>query len=368
MKTPLSSMLLVSFLIVSLLLLAYLRDEDSLYAFERTDIYSLDQTNESVPVTNSFEQKETPDAFELTYGWKDYNGKNHSMIFSLSKQQLADAEEEFGYDPEELRKYLEESLWKINNEMMSHLTRFTSQQVLASKYSRYISMDKVSPKDFSLKLSAPPSLSKEAKAEFDRITEEIKREQDNYQKRIEKEQEKKRIEFLEERGFRFTGDRMSVNYSLVVQNNRLRVKHVVEAMREVNGRKSLHQFLALMLAFIQEIRYAIPPLKEKNRIILEFWVPPKVLVSNIGDCDSKGVTFASLWTNFKKYPFLLIKIPKHLFIGVAIPSFSEEGFTINGLRYTLCEVTGPVLIPPGLITQYSLLHLQGGNYRYELIR
>ncbi len=97
-------------------------------------------------------------------------------------------------------------------------------------------------------------------------------------------------------------------------------------------------------------------------------MPPRVLVNNIGDCDSKGVTFASLWTNFKKYPFILIKIPKHLFVGVAIPSFSEEGFTINGIRYTLCEVTGPDLIPPGLISQYSWFYLQGGNYRYELIQ
>lgn len=348
--------------------LAFLYNKDNPYEFGRAALYRLDQNIDSTSSTNSFEKKETPSAFELTYGWKDSQGKAHSMRFSISKQQLADADEEFGYDPEELRKYLEESLLIMNNEMISHLTKFTSQKVLASRYFRYISVDKVSPKDFSLKLSAPPSLSKEVKAEFDRITEEVKREQETYLKKVEKEREKKRKEFLEKRGFRLNGDTMGVNYRLIVESNRPRVKHVVQAMRKEYGGKSLHQFLALMLAFIQEIRYAIPPLKEENRIILEFWVPPKVLVNNIGDCDSKGVTFASMWTNFKKYPFLLIKIPKHLFVGIAIPSFSEEGFTINGLRYTLCEVTGPDLIPPGLITQYSLLHLQGGNFRYELIK
>jgi len=368
MKTPLSSILLVSFLIVSLLLLAYLSDEDSLYAFERSEIYGLDQSSESVPVTNSFEKKETPDEFELTYGWNDFKGKTHSMNFSLSKQQLTEAEDEFGYNPEELRSYLEESIQIMRDEMMSHLTRFTSEQILLSKYARYISMDNVSLKDFSLKLSAPPSLSQEAKVEFDRITDVITQEKEIYLQRIEKEQEKKRKEYLEKKGFRFTGDRMDVNYRLIVLNNRLRVKQVVEAMRKESGKKSLHQFLALMLAFIQEIRYGIPPLKEKDKIILEFWVPPKVLVSNFGDCDSKGVTFASMWSSFKKYPFLLIKIPKHLFIGVAIPSVGGGGLTVNGIRYTLCEVTGPALIPPGLITQYSLHHLQGGNYRYELIR
>lgn len=368
MKTLLSSLLFVSFLIFSLLLLAYLSDEESLPSFERTEIYRLDQNNESVPVTNSFEKKETPDEFELTYGWNDFRGKTHSMNFTLSKHQLAEAEDEFGYYPKELRNYLEESIQIMRDEMMSHLTRFTSEQILSSKYARYISMDNVSLKDFSLKLSAPASLSQEAKVEFARITDLINQEKEIYVKRIEKEQKKKRKEYLEKKGFRFTGDRMDVNYRLIALNNRSRVKQVVEAMRKEFGKKSLHQFVTLMLAFIQEIRYGIPPLKEKDKIILEFWVPPKVLVSNFGDCDSKGVTFASLWSSFKKYPFLLIKIPKHLFVGVAIPSISGGGLTVNGIRYTLCEVTGPDLIPPGMITQYSLHHLQGGNYRYELIK
>lgn len=367
MKTPLSSLLFVFFLIVSLLLLAYLSDEEGLYTTERAEIYRLDQSSESVPVTNSFEKKETAEEFELTYGWKDFKGKNHSMNFSLSKQQLAEAEDEFGYNPVELRTYLEESIQVMRDEMMSHLTRFTTEQILASKYGRYISMDNVSLKDFSLKLSAPPSLSQEAKVEFARITDMINQEKEVYLQRIEKEQEKKRKEYLETKGFRFTGNRMDVNYRLIVLNNRPRVKQVVETMRKESGKMSLNQFLALMLAFIQEIQYGLPPLEEEDKVILEFWVPPKVLVNNFGDCDSKGVTLASLWTSFKKYPFLLIKIPKHLFIGVSIPSVGG-GLTINGIRYTLCEVTGPDLIPPGLITQYSLLHLQGGNYRYELIK
>lgn len=327
----------------------------------------LGQSHSSSGQRISFDRNETPTAYELTYGWKDFKGELNTMSFSLSKQQLAEAEAEFGYYPDELAKHLEESLAKMREEMMSHLERFTSQQVLTSKYSRYITMDKVSPKDFSLKVSAPASLSKEAKEEFDRIMSEITTEREAYLDRIEKEQEKKRKEFLESRGFRFTGDSMGVNYSQVVDNNRPRVEPVVETMRNKFRKKSLHQFLALMLAFIQEIRYGLPPLEEKNKVILEFWVPPKVLLSNFGDCDSKGVTFASMWTNIKKYPFVLIKIPKHLFVGVAVPSISTEGFTINGIRYTLCEVTGPDLIPPGLITQYSLFYLQGGNYRYELI-
>jgi hypothetical protein len=368
MKTPRLPIFLVFFLIVGLIALLWFFDLSTPSVFGGPDVLQMDLANDSPPATSSFKKIETESEFNLMYGWQDFKGKTHSVTFSVSKQQLSDAEEEFGYYPEALHKYLEESLRELNNEMLSHLTRFTSQQILASPYSRYISMDRVSPKDFNLKISAPPSISEKVKAEFDRITKEIEREQEAYQKRIAKEHERKRKEYLEKRGFRFTGETMGVNYRLIVQNNRMRVKHIMEAMRKKFGRKSLHQFMALMLAFIQKIQYGIPPLKEKERIILEFWVPPKVLVNNIGDCDSKGVAFASLWTHFKKFPFILIKIPKHLFVGVAIPSFSEEGFTINGIRYTLCEVTGPDLIPPGLISQYSWNYLQGGNYRYEIIQ
>ena len=48
----------------------------------------------------------------------------------------------------------------------------------------------------------------------------------------------------------------------------------------------LHQFLGLLLAFIQEIRYYVPSLSEKGKVILEFWVPSRILVENFGDCDS----------------------------------------------------------------------------------
>lgn len=367
MKTARLSFLAISSLLVSFAALLYFGGENNPLPVRQSRMLRLGQSHSSTGQTISFDRNETPSAYELTYGWKDFKGELNTVSFSLSKQQLAEAEAEFGYYPDELEKYLEENLAKMREEMMSHLERFTSQQVLMSKYSRYITMDKVSPRDFNLKISAPASLSKEAKAEFDRIMSEITAEQEAYLQRIEKEQVRKRKEYIESRGFRFTGDVMSVDYRLVVDNNRPRVEPALKAMRDKFRKKSLRQFLALMLAFIQEIRYGLPPLDEKNKVILEFWVPPKVLVSNFGDCDSKGVTFASMWTNFKNYPFVLIKIPKHLFVGVGIPSISGEGFTINGIKYTLCEVTGPDLIPPGLITQYSLFYLQGGNYRYELI-
>jgi len=252
--------------------------------------------------------------------------------------------------------------------MIVHLKKFTAGLIGKSTYQEYIFIEDIDALNFKLKLSSPPPLYDKAKAEFEMIKLRMADEQTLYVKKIEKELENKKREFLEQRGFRLVSDKISVNYGLSVQNNRPRVKHVLEVMMKVDRKASLQRFLGLMLAFIQEIRYGIPPLRENNKLILEFYVPPKVLVNNLGDCDSKGVAFASLWTNFKRYPLILIKIPKHLFVGLAVPSMGKEGITVNGLRYTLCEVTGPEKMPPGLITQYSALYLQGGKFRYELIK
>jgi hypothetical protein len=371
MKTPLLSISFVSFLIISLAFLLSFLQGGTPGQSDFPDIsgFIFLKNGDGGPSNlSSFEKRENERGYELTYGWKDYQSVTHFITFSISKQQLAEAEGEFGYDEQELEKHMEEAAEKIREEMIAYIREFAAQLIAKSQYSEYILIEEIDSKSFRLKLSARQDVYDRVKTEFEKIKFKIAEVQNSYFEKIEKEKEKRRRDFLQRRGLRFIGDKIGVNYEFCVQKNRPRVKQAVEVMSQINRNLSLHQFLALMLAFIQEVRYGIPPLKENNKSILEFWVPPKVLVNNFGDCDSKGVTFASMWSNFKRYPLILIKIPNHLFVGLAIPSFTQEGITINGLRYTLCEVTGPDKIPPGLITPYSRLYLEGGQYRYEIIR
>lgn len=373
MKTPIFHISLASFSIISLILLSSFmssRGSTDNYSSKKSGFVQPEQKESSFQNLNYFEKRETDVEYKLTYGWKDYSNKEHSMDFPISKKQLVKAENEFGFYPEELRKYLEERLQGMRGEMIFALKKFTSQLIAKSKYSQYILIEEIDAQNFVFKISVskPYSLYKEVKLEFDRIRSLLAAEQKKYTKKIDEKKEKLRRDYFKKRGFRFIGDKIGVNYRRSIINNRPRLKHVMTALKKNNKKLSLHQFMSLMLAFIQEIKFEIPPLQENNKFILEFWVPPKVLVYNRGDCDSKGVTFASMWTNFKRYPVILIKIPKHIFIGLAIPSFSEEGFTINGLRYTLCEVTGPDKMPPGMIAPYSRFYLQGGQFRYEMVR
>ena len=315
-----------------------------------------------------FNSVESEDDFRLTYEWKDFGENDFSVSFSLSKSTLREAEEEFGYFPDELEDHVHRSVAPLRKEMIDRLRKTAQKLIDKSRYSEYLSIEEDTENSFNLRLSAPPSMHSQIETEFKRITSEMARQQSWHYKKIEKESSIQRRDFLSERGLRFIGDRIGVNYGLLVKSNQKRVKPALESLLRESRGLSFQQILSLLLSYIQEIRYGIPPLTENGKYIVGFWVPPKVLINNFGDCDSKGVTFASLWIGFKRYPILLIKIPNHLFIGLAVPSFSSEGVTINGLRYTLCEVAGPEKLPPGIITPHSQMYFQGGHYSYELIR
>ena len=316
---------------------------------------------------NFFEKEDREDEYQVKYGWKDFSRDPFSISFSINKKELSEAENEFGYYPDKLQEYLNKVSEKMSIEMIVYLRDFTREQIAKTKYSQYILIEDINAKTFTLRLSVPAPLHKEVKREFDKIKEKLAKEQTKYLKKIDKEVRKEWEMYLEERGLRFIQDKIGIMYESCVAKNRPRVRHVAGLMRNLKSSISLREYLEIVVAFIQEIRYGIPPFEENKKVILEFWIPPKVLVNNFGDCDSKVITFASLWADYKRYPVLLVKIPNHMFVGLAIPSTGRGTIIINGLRYTLCEVTGPEKIPPGMIGRYSQICLQNGQFVYEMV-
>jgi len=314
-----------------------------------------------------FDRQEDENTYFLSYGWADFSGNFCDMSFPLSKSLLDEAEKEFGYFPADLKKHMDDYTERSSERMILDLRKFVEGLIQKSKFPEYILIEKATAKSFNLKLSVPASLHKKAKREYDTIKAKLAKEQGKYLKRMGKELEEERARFFERHGIRVFDGKIGVDHRACVMRNRERIRPIFEIIQKKYAHFSLHQFLGMLLAFIQDIRYYIPPLQERGKTILSFWVPPRVLADNFGDCDSKGVTFASFWTNFKKYPVLLIKVPNHFFIGLAIPSFSGEGVIVNGLRYTLCEVTGPEKMPPGMIGRYSQACLQNGQYVYEMV-
>jgi len=314
------SVITVLILIIGLILLSWFvksrRDSDVFIVSHQ----GIDKNaSQILPV---FDRQEDQENYYLTYGWADFNGHSFHLSFPLSKNLLNVAEKEFGYFPADLRKHMEDSMELSRAKMIEDLREFVNRLIQKSKYPEYILIEKKTAKSFNLKLSVPPPLHKKVKREFDKIKAKLAKEQEKYLRRVEKEQEWERARFFESHGIRIFDGKIGVDHGFCVMKNKDRIRPIFEIMRKKYTKFSLHQFLGLLLSFIQDVRYYIPPLQERGKTILSFWVPPRVLADNFGDCDSKGVTFASFWTNFKKYPVLLITVPNHFFVGLAIPSFT----------------------------------------------
>jgi hypothetical protein len=105
--------------------------------------------------------------------------------------------------------------------------------------------------------------------------------------------------------------------------------------------------MGLLVAFLQELRYEVPPDRVGQRDIFGFWVPAQVMASGEGDCDSKAAAFASLWRD-RPSSVIVILVPGHALVGVEARPGPGERFVRLGNRYYVpCEVAGPGKIPPG---------------------
>jgi hypothetical protein len=364
-KAEICSIIAILFFIICLILISW-----SMPGRQDSMAYTISYQNTGgnpSQVLPTFGRQEDEKNYYLSYGWSDFNGRFHDLSFPLSKTLLSEAEKEFGYFPADLRKHLDDSRERSKERMIANLREFVEELIQKSEYPEHIHIENVTAKSFNIKLSVPPSLHKKVKKVFDKIKNKLAKEQGKHLKRIEKEQEEERKRFLESRGIRVYNGKIGVNHRMCASRNKDRIRPIFEIVHKRYASFSLRQFMGLMLAFIQDIRYYIPPVQERGKTILSFWVPPRVLVDNFGDCDSKGVTFASFWANFQKFPILLVTVPSHFLVGLAIPSFTGEGLVVKGVRYTLCEVTGPGKMPPGMISRYSQTCLQNGQYVYELV-
>ena len=364
-KAEIFSFLTILFLITGLILISCINAKSR--SSEVFVVSHQGMENIGQKVLPAFDREEDEDAYFLSYGWTDFSGNFLQLSFPLAKDLIKEAEKEFGYFPEDLKKHMDDYMERSRERMIVDLRKFVEQLIQKSRFSEYILIENITAKSFDLKLSVPSSLHKKVKREYDEIKAKLAKEQRRYFEQAEKEREEERERFFGSRGIRVFDDKLGVNHSICVMRNKQRIRPIFEIMQKKFARFSLYQFLGMLLGFIQDVRYYIPPLQEGGKTILSFWVPPRVLADNFGDCDSKGVTFASFWINFKRYPILLITVPNHFFIGLAIPSFSGEGLVVNGLRYTLCEVTGPGKMPPGLISRYSEACLKNGQYVYEMV-
>lgn len=126
---------------------------------------------------------------------------------------------------------------------------------------------------------------------------------------------------------------------------------------------------AWVLDFVQNIPYLLldEPSGRGGRGLL---TPRQVLEQNSGDCDSKVTLMAALLAQlFPELPQIMVFVPGHALLGVALPVQSnQESLMWEGQRYLLMEPTGPAELPPGQLATSSKVLVDSGQLSIQAVR
>lgn len=137
----------------------------------------------------------------------------------------------------------------------------------------------------------------------------------------------------------------TIDYADIQMRNTRRVADLSRSLEAHASRMAAdpRQRLEIFLRFVQGLPYAMPPQTDGLRTIHTFWTPPEVAIKGRGDCDSKTILFATLWSREHPDQLIAVYTPEHLFLGVRgfhARSSRETVWRVGGIDYLLCETTG----------------------------
>lgn len=115
--------------------------------------------------------------------------------------------------------------------------------------------------------------------------------------------------------------------------------------------------IALALAFVQSIPYAVPDRRSQGGFVM----PSAFFDLNRGDCDVKSAALAAiLMSLLPNRSIALVLPPEHALLAVDIPSAGDEAkIVVNGRSYVLLEPTGPALWPIGRVAEETGRKMSG---------
>jgi hypothetical protein len=298
---------------------------------------------------HQFRRVEAPDNYNMTYGFVDYSGNQHQVTCDISKEDYQQERDHFGYVKNEIEAKTDAALQKFVNQQIKHRRISSYMSVIFHDGGGY-------HWEWKLPGDLEPKEEQRAKTAINDILEIVKREVPKKENEIE-------AALYEEKGFRLQNDEIRIDYKKLALQSEPNLNHCYSALHQsVNGYNE-RQYIGLYLAFLQEIRYEVPPMLDGDRMIQGLWVPAEVLVNNQGDCDSKSVTFAAFCKKLG-VPVIVIRIPGHVLVGVQSTPGPDQEFVRVGNRYfVLCEPAGPAKLYPG---NEGRDHFSG-NYEYTLI-
>lgn len=280
-----------------------------------------------------FSREEEGLRWKLSYGFVDYHGRTHRVTCHVDRLAHENEKAGFGYVPE-----------KVQAELHRELARVMDAEIARRRLEPYFRIQFKGWGGWTWSWELPAGLEQaeqaRAQAAIDELVAWIDRELSNRDRAI-------RSEIYARHGLRLEDGTIHIDYEKLIEEGTAPLSDCFDALHEAGRGSSVRQYMGLLLAFLQELEYEIPPDEVDGRRSLGLRVPTDVLVSGKGDCDSKAVAFASMWRRLPT-SLILILIPRHALVGVEADVYPDEEAVIVGNRsYVLCEVAGPGKIRPG---------------------
>ena len=285
-----------------------------------------------LPAPGSFERTEDHGDYQLTWGFTDHQGEPLSVTCRVPRDDHEREVSRFGYDERAVAAARAE-----------RLRRWAEAKLRERGIEEVVRLD-VDEEGWQARHEFPPNVDPAAAA---RLDVEARRFYLFMKLHFPDEWDAVTDALLRERGLRLDGQRIGIDYEGVADRAAGPLAGCTRALRWAAGRGADRRLLEVVLAFLQEIPYEQPSDPARGPRNFGFYVPTEVLVGNHGDCDSKAVAFAALWRRVD-VPLVLVRVPGHMLLGVAVRPGPGERFVRLGNRYfVLCEVAGPARSRPG---------------------
>lgn len=309
-----------------------------------------DRYKEWVSSLNEFEKRETPDAYQLSFGFIDHNGTTHHVDCSILRSDYEHESAAFGYVDSD-----------VNSEIDARLQSILNRELAKRALSEYVTIHSYEGGSCRWNSHFPAGLdSGSYSAALGRLAEFKSYLENQY----EDVQSGVMNEVYEKRGFRYSGHLIAIDHGALVMRNQLPLSDCFGALRREARNYNERQFLGMYLAFFQEIRYEVPPDVVGGKHILGLYVPTEVLVNDHGDCDSKSLAFSAMMRSMMK-AVMVVDLPNHVLVAVETHPGPGQSFVRLGNRYfVLCEVAGPAKLAPG---EEGSNHNVSGYFDYTLI-
>jgi hypothetical protein len=259
-----------------------------------------------------------------SYRWRHFDGRTYACTFEVDERELRAAQAEFG----------------IAREKMT-LT--------------------VPGYEFRGTYRTP-----EEKARLEREAEEAKRRWEQDAERLRQEHEAA----IQRAGFLLRGDALIPDLARLHRLNVPRVRGLAQQLRALAQANAARDRGAaeLMLSFVQELPYRVPPAERGGLFTGELLTPLEVLAEGWGDCDSKSLLFATLVSGATRLAVILLRGSSHMLAGFAAgtglegePRGEEQAVTFGGRSCLLCEVSAGVW-PPGHVDEKIESAVRAGEY------